>query len=156
MKSSAFFVSGLLSLNIFCFMFMSLMYSDINMTLNLFLKQYLFIRQSVYYEKYGKPFQKCDTTVITAYFQSNLSKHTHDDYNGWMKNMLCNKAHSKGFCNIILLQNISAFHECMVIFTNVPDRIKQHRDYTLGTVVMSMDFNNTKVYNMLTEEQWSR
>ena len=84
MKIYTFFVSGLLSLSIFCLMYMSLMESDLNVTLN------LFSRQLVHHKKFGEHFQQCNTTVITAYFESNLSKHSHNEYNGWMKNMLCN------------------------------------------------------------------
>ena len=44
----------------------------------------------------------------------------------------------------------------MVIFTNVPGLIMDIRDKELGTVVVTMDINNTMVANMLTGDQWTR
>ena len=86
----------------------------------------------------NESFLECPATIVTAYYRMK-SKHSVEEYNSWMSNML-------------------SLQDCMVIFT-APDTVEQiqsHRDPGLypQTIIIPIELNQTFAYQLLTEEEW--
>jgi len=80
----------------------------------------------------------CDATIVTAYYKMSSSKHSHEEYEIWMRNML-------------------SLQDAMIIFTtkDMEDMIYQLRDHALNrTLVVVMALEDTAVVQKYGMDFW--
>ncbi|GFH55472.1 hypothetical protein CTEN210_11948 [Chaetoceros tenuissimus] len=93
------------------------------------------LQQAADFQQQG---QKFNSTIATALFEFENSKHPIEAYIDWSKDSLC-------------------INDAMVIFTNVPEKIAPLRAHALDrTVIVPMQITNVQVGDNIhiSEEQW--
>ena len=80
----------------------------------------------------------CDATIVTAYYKTSSSKHSHEEYEIWMRNML-------------------SLQDAMIIFTtkDMEDVVYQMRQHAINrTLVVVMALEDTEVVQQYGLDFW--